>query len=191
MKQRNITLSFKKQHGFTLLELVVVVIIISILIIYALDRLLKLEVEAERASVQQVIGGIQSGLAMKIAEHIARDDIAGLHELIGTNPMDRLSETPTNYKGELADTDKQVTGQTWYYSTTDKALVYRVKNSDYFETNLTGPKRLRLRIEPSYEDRNKNGRFDKQDQINGLRLQAIDEYRWSNEPLNIDNFAEK
>ena len=52
----------RNERGFSLLELVVVIILISVLAVFALDRLLALRFEAERIGVQSVVGALRSGL---------------------------------------------------------------------------------------------------------------------------------
>ena len=50
------------ERGFSLLELLIVIVIISVLLVVAIDRLLILRFEAERATVRTVIGALRSAL---------------------------------------------------------------------------------------------------------------------------------
>ena len=186
-------LSYRRNtiRGFTLLELVVVICLISILFVFAVNRLLKLEVEAERVSVQQTLGILQSALAMEIAAHVARDTLPELDRLIGSNPMDLLADVPVNYLGEIEKPRAgKIESGTWYFDKTGRILVYRVRNSEYLRTSLKGPARIRIKIVPVFDDINSNGRYDSGlDRLKGLRLQPVEAYRWTNEAIDIKQYT--
>ena len=177
--------------GFTLLELVTVIAIVSILFFFAAERLLKLEVEAERVSTLQVIGILKSALAIEISAHIARGDIKGLNKFILTNPMDRLSETPHNYLGVLDKPNiNTISKGQWYFDQSDRTLVYKVKNGEYFQTSLNKPAQIKLQIMPVFDDMNQNGRFDDRDRLKGLRIQSLEHYQWLADPIEVSQFVE-
>ena len=172
------------QQGFTLLELVVVLIIISGLLAFAFDRLLKLEVQAERAAMEQVIGNLKSALALTIGKHIATDDIPGLRKYLDTNPMDLLADTPPTYLGSyVGQPPKLANGANWYYDQSSQSLVYVTGNPAYFQSEGTEKSVTRLKILPVYDDKNGNGRFDAGDSLAGLKLAATAPYHWQNEPI--------
>jgi len=178
-----------RQEGFTLFELVVVIIIIAGLLTIAFDRLLKLEVQAERAAMEQVIGNIKSALALTISKHIATDNIPGLRKFIDTNPMDLLAETPQTYLGSYAgQPPKLAKGVNWYYDQASQTLVYVTGNPQYFHSE--GPEKsvTRLKILPVYDDNNGNGRFDAGESLAGLKLAATAPFHWSNEPIKPAEF---
>lgn len=171
------------QRGFTYLELVIVIIIISTLLYFAIDRLLKLQVAAEQAAMQQTIGILQSALALTIAEHIARDDIPGLKKYVNTNPMALLAEVPVNYQGEQPQAQADFSLGNWYYHKERKVLIYQVLNPEYFTVNGTPANAAEFKIIPVYDDNNRNGRFDDRDTLKGLSLKAVAPYQWRNEPI--------
>lgn len=168
--------------GFTLLELVVVIIIISILLVLAADRLLKVRAQAERAAVVRAVGNMRSALGMTLAKDIAHDDWPAIAALPGSNPMALMTRIPGNYLGSLNHPDPaHIDGMQWYFDASEHVLVYRVLYTDGFHSPLTGPARLRFRIEAQYEDKNGNGRFDRGvDDFQGLDLVPLEHVTWLN-----------
>lgn len=167
--------------GFSLLELVIVIVIISVLLVLAISRLLALMVDAERVTMETVAGTLRSAIGMKVAESIVKSRVADLGALEGSNPMVLLAETPHNYLGELdgADPAKLEDGN-WYFDKRDKSLVYLVRNKGFFVGGQANPPRARFALRLAYSDRNGNGVFDQgKDAIEGLRLNPVEKYSWS------------
>ena len=154
----------RASRGFSLLELLIVIVLISVLLVMAVERLLVLRYEAERTMVQSVIGAMKSGLYIEFAHAAARG--AGLENVRGSNPMLRLSERPDTYAGEYFGADpKLFEPGTWYFDTRDRAIVYLVRFPEQFVTTLPGPARLRLTVEPDKGD-------------GGVHLVALEPYHW-------------
>ncbi len=160
--------------GFSLLELVVVICIISGLLALAIPKLWALQVEAEKVAMEQVLGNLRSAIGMKVADFLVRNDMAGVRSLTGSNPMDRLSEVPSNYRGALngANPDTIAAGN-WYFDMQARALVYRVRNQDYFRGGLGKPARARFAIRVIYEERGRNT-----NEIAGATLVPLEPYVW-------------
>ena len=71
---------------------------------------------------------------------------------------------------------------TWYFDLRDRALVYVVRFPQQFVTPLSGPPRLRLTVEPDYDDLDRNGRFDAgRDPVRGLKLVPLEPFFWKTE----------
>lgn len=167
--------------GFSLFELLVVIIIVAILMVLAIQRLLILQVDAERVVMESVVGTLRSAIGIKVAETVIRQNVASLVSLEGSNPMDRLAETPRNYLGELAGVspDTLETGS-WYFDISSRTLVYLVDNQTYFTGGVGNPTRARFKVRLVYNDVNGNRQYDQGEQIEGLRLAPLESYRWIN-----------
>ena len=165
------------QRGFTLLELVVVITIISALVVVALDRFYKLMVDVERTSMEHDLGVMRSAIGMQVAGHFVAGDLQGLLKLAESNPMELLAEKPSNYLGVLSsyEFDKLEKGS-WIYDGNTQTLIYLVRNHVYFESSLSKPARARFKIFPVYSDRI-TGDVNKK-YISGLTLKNIEPYQW-------------
>lgn len=176
----------RRHGGFTLLELVVVICIVALLTGFAARRLLALRVEAERAALGQVVGGLQAAVSLELLTRIARgrDGDRELAALAGSNPMSLLIEPPYNYVGELDGADpvrlaESVRPGRWYFDQRAAQLVYRARYPKRFESELPGTPRAAFRVEVLWDDRDGDGRFDPGvDGIGGARLARVASYRW-------------
>ncbi len=166
--------SCKKQHGFTLFELVVVVLLVGVFMIFAIDRMLRIQIAAERVSVQQTVAALKSAISLQTAELVLSQGLASIETLNNTNPMNYLQELPYNYIGLKNDHQaSQYPAASWYYDPQLKVLVYTVKNGNSFVSSVAGTPRIRLKIDMVYQ-----GEVRREDKIRGVSLQSIDDYFW-------------
>lgn len=167
-------------RGFTLIELVVVVICVGIMAGFALDRLLPLIGRAERAAFVQVRADLGSALLLEAAERVARGESATLAELAGGNPMTLLLSTPANYLGSLRGPDPdEMPRASWYYDEASRRLVYTVGKHTRFEA-LSGPgDRVEFVVDFVYGDRDSDGVYSPaRDDFDGLRLASVYAFDW-------------
>jgi len=171
--------STKHQKGFTLLEMVVVIVLIGWLGLIILDRVWKFRVYAEEAAVAATIGNIRSALGLEVAKLAVRGKLKNIAKLKNTNPMKLLAQVPHNYLGEIQNITKAKDKGVWYFNNNDLTLTYIVNYTENFIGNVKGLKRTRHQLKMVYTDNNKNNRFDKGiDDLNGLDLVAMEPYRW-------------
>jgi len=169
-----------RQQGLSLLELVVVISIIALLLMAAIDRLWVLQKDAEGVAMEQVLGSLRSALGMKFALYLVNNDVAGIRDLAGSNPMDVLAEAPKNYIGALKVANPEsIPGGTWYFDLQRRILIYRVRNQDYFTGGLGSPARAGFVIRVVYRNHNLRGVSDRSpNEIAGATLVAVAPYRW-------------
>jgi len=86
---------FRPNHsGFTLIELVVIIVVLGILAAIAIPKLFNVTQEAERSAVDNMVSTLESAMAIYVAKQYVDGQPIGVH-----NPFDDLSNTPANYKG--------------------------------------------------------------------------------------------
>lgn len=175
------------QHGFSLLELVVVVILVALLFLFAFDRLMPLRGQAEGTQVASVTGALRSALGMEVAERIVSDGPGAIAELEGANPMELLQEPPRGYLGEHdAAGASDLSGGSWYFDPDRGTLHYRVRFPQYLEGEPEPPVELGWKIRLMYEDEGADGGFDPDtDSLQGVTLAPTDEYQWPDLPRRL------
>ncbi len=170
----------KYQAGFSLLELIVVIVIVAILFGLALNHLLKWRVTAEQASVHRLIAEMRGAIKLQVASQYAKGQLHNIVTLVGNNPLNFASETPDSYIGEQDSPNiETVEPGHWVFDTSKKLLIYRVRYPDYFTTKLKGTKRIEFKVLLVYTDKNGNNQFNiGVDTIEGLRLHSANTYSW-------------
>ena len=96
-----------KKNGFTLIELIIVMVILGIMAAVAVPKYLDSISNAEESAEDAVISAVRSGLTQ-----FANNSLYGSGRAEWpTNPFDALSEVPAGYTddGNLADTDGEWT----------------------------------------------------------------------------------
>ena len=174
-------MALRPERGFSLLELVVVIVLISVLLAIAIERLLIIKAQAERTAKEQVLGNLRSATTSRLAEMAVRSKLADIGGLARSNPMKLLAERPQNYLGELFGPDaSSLEGGNWYFDSRAGVLCYLVESVEYFETRLAQPPRACYVMEVVFEDINHNGQYDPgTDQLRGLRLATMQAYAWN------------
>ncbi|MFA7255733.1 MAG: type II secretion system protein [Candidatus Omnitrophota bacterium] len=63
---------FKREKGFTLIELIMVIVLLGLLAVVAIPQYTNLPSQAKLASEQDVVGGVRSGIYTKYAANLAQ-----------------------------------------------------------------------------------------------------------------------
>jgi MSHA pilin protein MshA len=77
-----------KQQGFTLIELIMVIVILGILAAVALPKFIDLSTEAEVASLKGIVGGAASAMAINYAGCSALDNVATANKCVTVDNCD-------------------------------------------------------------------------------------------------------
>lgn len=171
--------------GFTYLELVAVILIVSLLFIVAAWKFQHLKVDAERVAFEQTASAVRSAVALQMAEYIVRDDFDRIVGMVGSNPVDYLAEVPGNYAGEVRPADQaDIEGGRWYFDKKRHFFCYNARYADDFRSSNEDEGVACFAIRMLYDDRNDNGSFDEDtDDFNGLQFVSLDGYQWFEKPL--------
>jgi prepilin-type N-terminal cleavage/methylation domain-containing protein len=115
----------RKNKGFTLIELVVIIVVLGILAAIAIPKLFSVTKEAEKASVNTMLANLESALSAYTAKQFVNGQSIVVH-----NPFDDLSNVPSNYKGvndpvTLVNTPNG----SWTYRPTGNWIMYNPKSS--------------------------------------------------------------
>jgi len=98
-----------KKNGFTLIELIIVMVILGIMAAVAVPRYLDSISNAEESAEDAMISSVRSGLAQYANNSLYESGRAEWP----TNPFDALSEKPAGYSTDVTDAD---TDGEWTFS---------------------------------------------------------------------------
>jgi len=168
-------------RGFSLLEMVVVVVAIGILAGLALERLVPLIGQAERVAFIRVRGQLQNALMLETAQRLVRGESRLVPRMAGSNPMDYVLQAPANYLGSYENpAHEEMPTSHWYFDEGRGHLVYRVGSRAKFEADVGPRDRAEFRVQLAYRDGNGNGSYEASaDIFDGVWLKSVYPYRWS------------
>lgn len=168
------------QQGFTLLEFVVVILLISTLGAVLLDRVQIYQEAAEKTAMEQTAGIVRSALHLQIAGRLLKGSVESVRGLQTDNPMDWLAELPPNYVGvRFAPKAEEVPRGSWYFDLSDQQLVYRPRRAEHLAPNAAGQREVRYRVEVVYEKVAKEQAIKAENkEVQGVILALVEPYRW-------------
>jgi len=119
----------ERQRGLSLLEFTLVVIVISVLIVLAFERIAAVRSDMERVMIRHTVAAMREALALETV-HRALDPSAGsTMELVGGNALELLDPAPSGYARGRRFSDWQAAPPgTWFYDLQRHLVVYRADN---------------------------------------------------------------
>ena len=145
----------KRQRGFSLFELAVVVAIIGILSGVLLARLRWYQEEAELAAMHKVVGALRSSLTMRAAQLIAQGNKQQIEQLATINPMSLLAQKPANYLGEyFTPQNFKISPGNWFFNRKKLLLVYITRTGATLPGAASTQFSYRIELLRSQEDAN-------------------------------------
>jgi prepilin-type N-terminal cleavage/methylation domain-containing protein len=164
----------RRERGFSLLELAVVAVVLSVLLAVLLNRLAFYQEAAERARFEYELRMYKTALQIRLAELILERREGEARMLEVENPTRWLSEKPTNYGGEYP---ARPAPGTWYFDQATREMVY-VANSEkgLAINNVNGMKQLRFRIKIISQPVDVSGK--RIQGIGGVSLLPAAVYQW-------------
>lgn len=169
----------QSSKGFTLIELIVVIIIIVLLAGIFLTRVPLYQEQAEKAAMQQVEGALQSALVLRFGTLHARGAASEkeLSILATDNPIKWLQKVPPNYKGEYYDpSPRSVAPGNWMFDLKSRELIYVVDHVEYFKAGKDGNKWIRFRVHLGYEPA--LGRPESGKEVVTSLFESTEPYHW-------------
>lgn len=166
------------QRGFTLLELIVVICIISILVGLFLKKVPLNQELAEKAAMEQVASAMQSALIMRVGSLMASGTATDkeLSLLAADNPINWLQQKPKNYAGEFFNpTPQTVAPGAWLFDLKSRDLIYVLDRSDNFIPGKDGQKWIRFHVRLQYEPR---AGAAAQKELTSTLFEPTEPYRW-------------
>lgn len=172
----------RDRSGFTLFELIIVIVLVGLLFLVAAWRLLPLRGDAEAAHVASTIGTLRSALGLEVSERIVEDSLESAAALARSNPMALLASAPGNYAGEVTSAESPaISPGDWYFEVDSGQLRYRVRFPRYLaDRPVAEPVELAWMVRLRYLDHNDNGQYDPgTDSLRGIALEALDNPQWA------------
>ncbi len=144
--------SLRRSKGFSLIELIIVIAVISVLISIILDRVWYYQEMAEKTAMEEIAGSIQSALTMQHGKQYVRGKQDRISSLATDNPVKLLQKPPRNYSGEFYDpSPRAVAPGNWMFDLKLRELIYVVDRSGHFVPGKDGNKWIRFNVKIQYE----------------------------------------
>ncbi len=165
--------------GFTLIELIFVIVIIAVLIGIFLNRATYYQEQSEKTAMEQVAGAIQSALIIEYGKTLTRGKPADFAALALDNPMNWLQKKPRNYAGEYFDPSPMaVESGNWTFDLKSRDLIYVPRNTSYFKPGTDGKKWIRFHVVIHYDTTRLPSAQNTTPELTGTLFEPVRPYSW-------------
>ena len=125
---------YRGEKGFTLVELVIVMVIIGILAAVAIPKFVNLAAQAKVAACKGALGGVRSGIAIEYANYAATHDGSTLWVPLANVPNIMAQGVPPN---PYNNSTNVVAGTVKGAAGTSAGWVYNTSNGDFWAATTT------------------------------------------------------
>lgn len=164
------------QRGFSLLELALVILVLSVLSVVLAKSLFIYREQAEKAAMLGVEAAVQTALVLQYGHLLANNAEADIPALAIQNPMQWMSVQPANYAGEFYDpSPAAIEPGSWVFDLKTRELIYFPARSSYLEPDPAGLTWIRFHVELQTS----NDQYASSEAPPGVRFKPIKPYQWS------------
>jgi type II secretory pathway pseudopilin PulG len=133
--------------GFTLAECAVAAGLLGIFVALLVGRVQGYHHEAERVAAEQLVGTLRTALQVRATRAVIERGEHGLAALLDQNPLDWLSQKPSNYLGEYYAPDmEELPSGNWFFDRADKSLVYLMGNTKTFTSQTSNFLKFKVKL---------------------------------------------
>lgn len=169
----------RPSKGFTLIELIIVIIIIVTLMGLFMNRVMFYQEQAEKVAMEEVSGAIQSALILQYGQILTRGKPSDVAALTHDNPMNWLQKRPRNYAGEFYEpTPLSVESGNWVFDLKTRDLVYLVRNAVHFKPGRDGKSWIRFHVVTHYEPSRLPSLQNASPELTGIQFEPAEPYSW-------------
>lgn len=166
--------------GFTLIELVLVVLLIGVFAGILYKQVTYYQERAEMASMEQTAAAFRSGLQFRVAAYLVNRRPEELLQLNSENPANWLADKPSNYAGAFYGEPpaEAIRSGEWYFDSRSKTMVYTVWHREHFRPGAEG---FRIRFRARVDYGALAGADGQPLGVSGLKVvefQALSPYHW-------------
>jgi general secretion pathway protein G len=164
-----------RRRGFTLVELLVVIVVVGAAGTVFLERLRLYQELAEKAAMESTVRLIKTGLQLRLAELIVTNRQGQAAELETEDPTRWLDTRPANYAGSYREPPRP---GTWYFDAPRRQLVYVVRNGQRLKIDTSAHAReLRFQARLLRDRLRTSGAIV--DSVTGVTVVPVTPFRWS------------
>lgn len=169
----------KQEQGFSLIELVIVVAVISVLLSFFLDRVWYYQELAEKTAMEQDVDAIQSALTMQHGKRYVNNNEQDINLLLTQNPVKWLQKLPKNYEGEFYDPSPLAVARgSWVFDLKSRELIYVLSRTGHFVPGKDGKQWIRFHVRVEYDPTIHGGTATGGQELVGTVFEPVENVKW-------------